>query len=180
MSSIPSATWPMCRIPTSQIWKLLATLLFPLLKSTTNLFQSESLKVELSRRLITGYLLAHRKPRINLRWFYACVQSLLVLDIKPEFLLDGKVDRLTRRTQQQPSHSNSGNGSFSPAGSSTLGPDSSASSPEKPAPSSNNTKHVSPKAAKAKWEDDEIQLMVELKASGMRHCDVAVSPPGAP
>ncbi|KAK7716248.1 hypothetical protein SLS64_003400 [Diaporthe eres] len=32
---------------------------------------------------------------------------------------------------------------------------------------------VPAKAAKAKWEHDEIQRMVELKASGLRHRDVA-------
>lgn len=40
MTSTRSATWP--RTPASQIWRLLAMPLLPLLKPTTNLFQSES------------------------------------------------------------------------------------------------------------------------------------------
>lgn len=44
--------------------------------------------------------------------------------------------------------------------------------------SSKDTKPAAPaRAAKAKWEHGEIQRMVELKASGMRHCDIAVSSP---
>ncbi|KAK7737123.1 hypothetical protein SLS63_002914 [Diaporthe eres] len=58
------------------------------------------------------------------------------------------------------------------ASSSTLDPDTAHSSRQS-TPSSNDTRLVPAKAAKAKWEHDEIQRMVELKASGLRHRDVA-------
>ncbi|KAG8169300.1 hypothetical protein KVR01_000045 [Diaporthe batatas] len=51
------------------------------------------------------------QSKINLRWFYICVQGHLLIDLKPELLLDGKVERLQRNAQpgqppqQQPSQS---------------------------------------------------------------------------
>ncbi|KAI7781956.1 hypothetical protein LA080_014021 [Diaporthe eres] len=115
-------------------------------------------------------------PDINLRWFYTCVQSLLLPDLLPAVLLDGKVDRLSRNVQQplpNISRSKSESKSSPLASSSTLGPDTAHSCPQQSTLSSSDTKLVPTKAAKAKWEHDEIQRMVELKASGLRHRDVA-------
>lgn len=113
-----------------------------------------------------------------MRWFYTCVQGLLLVDLVPAALLDGKVDRLPRNVKQPLAPtSRSASASKSPpsASSSALGPDTVQSSPEQSTPSSNDTKHVPAKPAKAKWEHDEIQRLVELKASGLRHRDIAVS-----
>lgn len=42
-------------------------------------------------------------------------------------------------------------------------------------PSSTGSKTIPAKNAKAKWDDDEIRRMVELKVSGLSHREVAVS-----
>lgn len=124
------------------------------------------------------FLYDHRSSRINLRWFYTCVQGLLLIDLLPAALLDGKVERLSRKVPflfQENLRSASERNASPQASSSTLGPDAADSTPEKSPSSSNDTTPVPAKAAKAKWEHEEIQLMVELKASGLRHSDIAVS-----
>lgn len=113
-----------------------------------------------------------------MRWFYTCVQGLLLVDLVPAALLDGKVDRLPRNVQQAlppTSRSASASKSSPSASSSAPGPNTAQSSPEQLTPSSNNTEPIPAKPAKAKWEHDEIQRLVELKASGLRHRDIAVS-----
>lgn len=177
MSSTRSV--PPHRIPTSQIWRLLATPQSPLLRPTIRLFQSQS---DLERMALRGWrtnlCFTHRPSRINVRWFYTCVQGLLLVDLLPAALLDGKVDRLPRNVQQPlPSASRSASASKSSpsASSSALGTDTARSSPEQLTPSSSNAEPIPAKPAKAKWEHDEIQRLVELKASGLRHRDIAVS-----
>lgn len=151
----------------------------PLLRPTTRLLQSQSdLEGMASRRWRTNLCFAHRQSRINVRWFYTCVQGLLLADLLPAALLDGKVDRLPRNVQQPlppSSRSASASKSSPSASSSALGPDTAQSSPEQSTPSSNSTEPIPAKPAKAKWEHDEIQRLVELKASGLRHRDIAVS-----
>lgn len=113
-----------------------------------------------------------------MRWFHICVQGLLLVDLLPAALLDGKVDRLPRNVQQAlspTSRSASASKSSPSASSSDLGPEKAQSSPEQLTPSSNDINPVPAKPAKAKWEHDEIQRLVELKASGLRHRDIAVS-----
>lgn len=165
---------PPHRIPTSQIWRLLATPLSPLLRPTIRLLQSQSdLEGVALRRCRTNLGFAHRQSRINVRWFYTCVQGLLVIDLLPAALLDGKVDRIPRNVQQPlpPTSCSASASRSSPlASSSALGPDTARSSPEQLTP-----EPVPAKPAKAKWEHDEIQRLVELKASGLRHRDIAVS-----
>lgn len=177
MSSTSSV--PPHRIPTSQIWRLLATPQSPLLRPTTRLLQSQSdLEGVALRRCRTNLCFSHRQSRINVRWFYTCVQGLLLVDLLPAALLDGKVDRLPRNVQQPlppTSRSASASKSSPSESSSALGPDTARSSPEQSTPSSNSTEPIPVKPAKAKWEHDEIQRLVELKASGLRHCDIAVS-----
>lgn len=116
-----------------------------------------------------------------MRWFYHCIQSLLLVDLLPASL-DGRVDRLPRRgrlsSQPMLRTPDQIKKSAQSASSSAQGPNTAEPPPERPTQSSNDNKHVPTKAAKTKWEHGEIQRMVELKASGMRHCDIAVSPTG--
>lgn len=101
------------------------------------------------------------------------------MDLLPASL-DGEVDRLPRRgrlsSQPLSKTPDEIKKSAQSASSAARGPNTAESPPERPTQSSNDTKPVPAKAAKTKWEHDEIQRLVELKASGMRHCDIAVSP----
>ncbi|KAL1875802.1 hypothetical protein Daus18300_002993 [Diaporthe australafricana] len=109
-------------------------------------------------------------PGISLKWFYRCVQSLLIIDIKPA-LLDGEVQRL--QCVPDPAgvaESVSENESASPARTKL---DTARSTPEGSASSGEGLKPAAQKGAKAKWDDDEIQNMVELKASGLCHREIA-------
>ncbi|KAJ0119491.1 hypothetical protein J7T55_013693 [Diaporthe amygdali] len=111
---------------------------------------------------------------INLRWFYACVQSLLAIELKPEVFLDGQVERLRDLPISIVSDfvseiENPLSGCPSPQPAS----DTYDSALQAMTPSSNGSKTIPAKAAKAKWDDDEIRRMVELKASGLSHREVA-------
>lgn len=118
-----------------------------------------------------------------MRWFYHCIQSLLLVDLLPASL-DGEVDRLPRRgrlpSQRLSKTPDEIKKSAQSASSSTPGLSTAGPPPERSTQLSNDTKPVPARAAKTKWEHGEIQRMVELKASGMRHCDIAVSNPPPP
>ncbi|ROW01364.1 hypothetical protein VMCG_05848 [Cytospora schulzeri] len=113
--------------------------------------------------------------QINLRWFYSCVQSLLSIELKPELLQDGQVDRLFSRVQLLDNTSDP----RPEAGSSSLGSSSEwedYSSEDTSLDRSTTVDHEAPvpmKDPKRKWDDDELQQMIELKQSGLTHKAIA-------
>lgn len=124
----------------------------------------------------TRDLLQDRPQHINPRWFYACVQSLLSIVLKPELLHDGQVDRLSSRTQRLDGTSDSrSEADSSSSGLSSAGEDSSSqdTSIERSITVADGAP-VAMKDPKTKWDDDELQQMLQLKNSGLTHKAIAV------
>jgi hypothetical protein len=124
-------------------------------------------------------LLQDRQQQINLRWFYVCVQSLLSIELKPELLQDGQVERLSSRAQHPdgPSDSHaeadSSSSGLSSAGESSSSQDTSVDRSITVA----DAAPVAMKDPKTKWDDDELQQMLQLKRSGLTHKAIAVGGP---
>ncbi|KUI55623.1 hypothetical protein VP1G_03078 [Cytospora mali] len=116
-----------------------------------------------------------RSQHINLRWFYICVQSLLSIDLKPELLQNGTVERICLGTEQLDDTSDS----ISEVNSASLalsGTDEDVSPQDtsvEPSATAENGAPVPMKDPKSKWDDEELQEMIRLKDSGLTHKRVA-------
>ncbi|ROW06676.1 hypothetical protein VPNG_06736 [Cytospora leucostoma] len=109
--------------------------------------------------------------RINLRWFYTCVQSLLTIELKPELLEDGQVDRLPLPNEQIDTES--GIDASSPCSSSAKHDAPLRETSAERSVTADDEPAVAMKDARAPWEEDELRQLIQLKDSGLRHREIA-------
>lgn len=138
------------------------------------------------------------RQTINTRWIYHCVQSLLSLRLKPNLMLDGKVDRLSIPTIDGHPESQADFFRLSPASSVPSPISSSVATPSQTSEvaietwgisdleDDNNNKNNGrnsnitveipvKKEPKTPWSDEDIERMIELKdLEGLTHEEVAV------
>ncbi|KUI69964.1 hypothetical protein VM1G_05256 [Cytospora mali] len=116
-----------------------------------------------------------QSQHVNLRWFYICVQSLLSIELKPELLQNGTVERISLGTEQLDDTSDS----ISEVNSASLGLSETEEdvSPQvtsvEPSVTADDRAPVPMKDPKSKWEEEELQEMIRLKDSGLTHKRVA-------
>ncbi|KAK7736559.1 hypothetical protein SLS53_006991 [Cytospora paraplurivora] len=114
---------------------------------------------------------APESQRVNLRWFYTCVQSLLTIELKPELLEDGRVDRLPLPNEQIVNKSEIDSSSSCSSSAKDDAPLRETSAER--SVTADNEPAVAMKDPRAPWEEDELHQLIQLKNSGLRHKQVA-------
>ncbi|KAF3761353.1 hypothetical protein M406DRAFT_333421 [Cryphonectria parasitica EP155] len=128
--------------------------------------------------------------KFNPRWLYHCVQSILSIYFKPELMLDGKIERLTAAAAAAATHAAQQDSQEEEECADTAEPSAPqhahvvdlSASPDDTAPQKDAAAAVFRRPAvpappvregSLAWTEDDIKQMVQLKASGLTHKEVA-------